>query len=75
MPRIYTSESDPLDFCKKCWELEFPTEEEAFARFGKLGDGPDERGNCFGYECEHPAYEDEGYECEECKAKLTAKDN
>jgi len=39
--RIYTSESDALDFCRAC----FPSEEEALEEFGNLGDGPDDRGN------------------------------
>lgn len=74
MPRIYTSESEPLDFCKRC----FPkTEEKAFELYGNVGDGPDNRGNCFGYDCEHPPYSDDGwddYHCEKCKKKLTSND-
>lgn len=46
MPRIYTSQSDPLDFCLAC----FPSEDEAREQYGNLGDGPDGRGNCFSYE-------------------------
>lgn len=72
MPRVYTSASDPLDFCKDC----FPeTEEEAFRLYGDLGDGPDERGNCFGYDCDHPDYVSEGYNCYICKEPLEEDDN
>lgn len=65
--RIYTSNSDPLDFCKKC----FPSEQEAVERYAGLGDGPDGRGNCFGYDDEHPDYDEEGYRCEQCRVELT----
>ena len=50
--RIYTSESIPVDFCRAC----FPSEEEAVQEFGNLGDGPDDRGNCFAYDEAHPEY-------------------
>jgi hypothetical protein len=73
MPRIYTSASNPLDFCL----VHYPkTEQRAFKAFGNRGDGPDGRGNCFGYDAEHPPYEDgEIYHCFTCKRKLTEKDN
>lgn len=72
MPRIFTSANDPLDYCKKC----FPkTEEAAREEFGNVGDGPDGRGNCFGYDEEHPPYGGEGYKCVGCKKRLTDKDN
>ena len=72
MPRIYSSCSDPIDFCKRC----FPkTEEKAFAEFGNLGDGPDDRGNCFGYDSEHPEYSDTDYTCHKCNKTLTDYDN
>lgn len=72
MPRIYTSCSDPIDFCKKC----FPkTEEKAFKLYGNVGDGPDNRGNCFGYESEHPDYDGENYRCEKCSVELDSTDN
>lgn len=72
MPRIYTSTSDPIDFCNKC----FPNEKSAYNRYGFLGDGPDGRGNCFAYDAEHPPYEDDGdYKCEKCNATLRARDN
>lgn len=68
MPRIYTSQSDPIDFCINC----FPTTQaEAFERYGDLGDGPDLRGNCFGFDDGHPDYdEDEMYHCEVCGRRL-----
>lgn len=71
MPRIYTSRSDPMDFCR----VHFPAEEEAFDRYGYLGDGPDGRGNCFGYDDDHPAYEDEDYDCAICGKRLREEDN
>lgn len=71
MPRIYTSDNSPLDFCKRC----FPkTEAIAFAEFGNVGDGPDGRGNCFGYDTEHPPYGDIGYDCHKCGKALTERD-
>jgi hypothetical protein len=69
--RIYTSQSDPLDFCKAC----APDEQEAILEFSNLGDGPDDRGNCFGYDEDHPPYEHEEYTCETCGKILTAEDN
>lgn len=62
MPRVYTSCSDPIDFCKR----HFPGEKLALKRYGNLGDGPDGRGNCFGWNAAHPAYGDEDYKCETC---------
>jgi len=68
--RIYTSESDALDFCRAC----FPSEEEALEEFGNLGDGPDDRGNCFGYdEWDHPPYEETDYKCHACVLEFIAK--
>ena len=66
MPRIYTSQSDPLDFCRYC----FPSEVVARQRFATLGDGPDGRGNCFEYNADHPGYEDTDYTCEGCGREL-----
>lgn len=73
MPRIYTSASDPIDFCKK----HFPSEADAEEEFGDVGDGPDDRGNCFAYEAEHPPYDDlvGEYTCEVCNCELTAEDD
>lgn len=71
MPRIYTSASDPIDFCKKC----FPTEAIAEVRYGNVGNGPDDRGNCFGYDEDHPDYAGEDYKCEQCRKRLTDRDN
>ena len=68
--RIYTSCSDPIDFCKRC----APDEDEASERYGNLGDGPDGRGNCFGYDEDHPPYSDCDYRCEECGETLTDED-
>lgn len=72
MPRIYDGYSEPWDFCRNC----FPrTEAIARERYGD-GEGPDDRGNCFDYESDHPDYEDwDDYECCKCGKKLTARDN
>ena len=72
MPRLYNGDSDPLDFCNR----HFPKNEAlAFARYG-AGEGPDGRGNCFGYDCEHPPYSDDSegpdaYRCQVCRCVLT----
>ena len=74
MPRIYTSANDPLDFCKKC----FPLENIAEDRYGHIGEGPDNRGNCFSYNSEHPPYDvdDVGYyRCAKCRKMLIDEDN
>lgn len=71
MPRIYSSVSDPVDFCKDC----FPDEDDATDQYGNVGDGPDGRGNCFGYNADHPPYEGEGYTCEVCNKLLGEEDN
>lgn len=71
MPRIYTSANDPIDFCQDC----FPSESNALDEYGDVGDGPDERGNCFGYDEDHPPYENEDYKCAECHKELTEEDN
>lgn len=68
MPRIYDSESNPVDYCRRC----FPkTEAKAYAIHGG-GEGPDGRGDCFGYDCEHPPYSDypDEYECYKCGMSL-----
>ena len=69
--RIYTSESIPVDFCKAC----APSEAEALEMFNDLGDGPDDRGNCFAYDEEHPPYEETDYKCADCGESLEAADN
>lgn len=71
MPRIYTSASDPLDFCRR----HFPVEATAEHQWGHVGDGPDGRGNCFGYDAEHPDYSGEDYRCRTCGRLLTEADN
>lgn len=71
--RIYTSCSDPIDFCKNC----FPDADEGEERYGDVGDGPDGRGNCYDYDCydydsDHPPYEGE-YARLQTKPPLTDK--
>jgi len=71
MPRIYNSYSDPLDFCIAC----FPNEQTAKENYDFGEVGPDNRGNCFSYDEEHPLYSETDYNCEICKKRLTDKDN
>ena len=72
MPRVYDSQSNPVDYCKRCFPA---TEAVAFKLHGHSGDGPDGRGNCFGYDAEHPEYDDTDYVCERCGRKLTGRDD
>ena len=63
-----------LDFCRSC----FPKDEDkAFEWYGQDGDGPDDRGNCFGYDEHHPDYEesDSPYECHACGKTLPNEDD
>lgn len=72
MPRIYDSESNPVDYCRK----HFPkTEAKAYAIHGG-GEGPDDRGDCFAYDAEHPDYPDdpEMYRCYVCGKELGLDD-
>jgi hypothetical protein len=71
--RIYTSQSYAVDYCNRCAPK---TEDKALALHGHDGDGPDDRGNCFGYDDERPAYDEDPdmvYNCHKCKKKLTEK--
>ena len=70
MPRVRNGFSDPIDFCKK----HMPSEAAAKRRYG-AGEGPDNRGNCFVYDDDHPPYEDETYRCQTCNKLLGEKDN
>jgi len=69
MPRIYSTASNPYDFCK----AHMPPTEEAARAMPLLndGDGPDGRGDCFGYDAEHPEYDGEAYTCTTCGKPLT----
>jgi hypothetical protein len=71
MPRIYTSASDPLDFCAR----HFPGKKLARQRYGNVGNGPDGRGNCFGYNDDHPPYDSWDYRCQTCNCVLTERDD
>ncbi len=71
MPRIYDSLGNPHDFCTD----DFPTEDDAFQMFGEMGDGPDGRGNCYGYDEAHPDYECDDYYCERCRCELQWSDD
>ena len=74
MPRIYDSASDPLDFCKRCFPGE-KTAEKRYANVAVTGEGPDGRGNCYGYNEDHPPYEDTDYTCHTCHRRLGENDN
>lgn len=65
--RIFTSNNIPLDFCFVC----APKENKARKEYGHIGDGPDNRGNCFAYDTEHPPYEPEQYYCHNCGDELS----
>lgn len=67
--RIITSTADALDFCSR----HAPGETLAAKRYANLGDGPDERGNCFSHDAEHPDY-DGDYRCWTCRCVLTEND-
>lgn len=74
MPRIYTSASEPMDFCND----HFPkTEDAAYEEFGPTmcGLGPDDRGDCFSYDSDnHPPYDLDDYKCCKCGKRLTEED-
>lgn len=74
MPRIYRSDDEPLDFCKNCFPNEADAEEE-YGDVEKWGEGPDKRGNCFGYNSAHPPYVETDYRCETCNRLLVARDD
>ena len=72
MPRIYDSTNEPHDFCNGC----FPRSEgTARAAFGNRGNGPDDRGNRFEYNADHPPYVETNYVCEECGDPLVWDDD
>lgn len=73
MPRIYASNNDPIDFCKGC----FPKSDREVLPYQleAMGEGPDGRGDCFGYDCDHPTYEYEDYDCDKCGRRLTGRDD
>ena len=80
MPRIYDAASDPWDFCRDCFPDEATAEEEYGDNLEEKNQGPDKRGNCFGYDAEHPSYGGEDYKChgkfkDGCGKLLTDKDN
>jgi hypothetical protein len=60
-----------MDFCQRCW----PGLATALKRYNALGDGPDDRGNCFDYDASHPDYDGEDYVCYKCGRRLTEKDD
>jgi hypothetical protein len=75
MPRIYDSANNPIDFCRHCFPKDEAAAERQYGDVAKTGEGPDERGNCFAYEAEHPDYSDTDYECEKCHKPLKDRDN
>lgn len=74
MPRIYRSDNEPLDFCKRCFPKEAEAEEE-YADVSAWGEGPDKRGNCFAYGAEHPPYSETDYTCLNCAKLLSERDD
>lgn len=69
MPRLsyYNGEyNENIDFCRTC----APTQEQASKLFAaKAPDGEVSTND------DHPDYQGEGYECDNCRATLTARDN
>ncbi len=66
MPRIYDSASNPLDFCRRCFPKTEAAARREYGDVNKTGEGPDGRGNCFGYDDFHGEYTDEEATCEKC---------
>lgn len=75
MPRIYTSGNDAIDFCARCYPTSEDAAEKTYGNEAKYGEGPDDRGNCFGYDAEHPDYDSTDYRCKKCRKRLTSDDN
>ena len=74
MPRLITSDSEPMDFCKSCYPTELEAEEKY--KFKVSEEANDGRGCCFLYEDDcHPDFEFQGYTCDECDEELTEEDN
>lgn len=78
MPRIYASNSYPLDFCKACFRNHSEDDIEPDGMYGinVMGEGPDGRGDCSGFDEDHPDYDDDPgfYECEDCGVVLKGDD-
>jgi hypothetical protein len=74
MPRIYASNSDPIDYCRRCFPQDYAL---GYVLHGlvETGAGPDGRGDCFGYDCDHPEYTDTDYDCHKCGKRLTSADD
>ena len=85
MPRIYDKENNPLDYCRDCFPGEdvFLNEQGCWdnkndmekCRFCNLAYGESDRCCHYGYNCDHPSYEDTEYECAECDCELTSEDD
>ena len=73
MPRIYDSNNDPINYCKKCFPKEGAAENlHRFEVNEKANDG---RGDCYSYDCVHPPYEMENYKCHNCRKMLNRVDS
>jgi hypothetical protein len=72
MPRICASNNDPHDFCFSCYPSQDDADEDP--QFHQ-GEGPDDRGDCYEYDADHPDYDGLGYTCEVCGKPLTSEDN
>jgi hypothetical protein len=73
--RIYKSNNEFVDYCDGCC----PSESEAFELYGDMGDGPDDRGNCFAYDAAAPYYDGYAmpgeYSCLTCGISLDPEDH
>lgn len=79
--RVKDIENIPIDFCRKClrdWVEHIEQQiVEANNRIrscpwaGEMEFGEEED---YDVDCEHPDYEEMGYECEACGQKLTKRD-
>ena len=72
MPRIYASNNDPYDLCRRCWPKK---EEDAEVLYRNNGTGPDGRGDCFTYDADHPPYGGDMIRCDVCGKLLIDRDN
>lgn len=73
MPRLYNSANEPMDFCRVCWEDDEQWMRDEYNTEGE--EGPDKRGDCWSFNCDHPFYSDTDYRCESCDRRLSDDDN
>ena len=73
MPRVYDSDSSPINYCRDCFPDE--AEAEALHKFPVRPTDNDGRGCCFDWGSDHPPYDGEDYRCHKCRKLLTGKDD